>query len=214
MKGIRVKDLYDNFCILKNGASYVFAIIFLGLIGFLVHTKYHYVLFLGIIAPILGGAAVESSTEQDEAANFNKLQITFPVTKTEIVIAKYILGLGFVGASNLLALVYSLVQVYGYHVVTPPEALRITGFGISISLIFLSVIYVGYFLLGKRWGTIFFVFIAALTGGLYGAYSYLFGLETFLECSPFVIFGCIFAGIIILTLSCLASIKIYTRRYS
>ena len=61
---------------------------------------------------MIGCGASEAATEQEEAANFNKLLITFPVTKAEIVTAKYILGFGFIAVTDLVALLCSLVQVY------------------------------------------------------------------------------------------------------
>ena len=74
-----------------------------------------------------GSSTLEASYEQDEKANFNKLQITFPLTKTEIVISKYLLALMCTGISALIALVYVLANVYLNHMVTLAEALTVWG---------------------------------------------------------------------------------------
>lgn len=214
MKGIILKDLYDNFCIPKNAASFIFAALVILPLGFLTHSQYYYGLFAGVILPLIGGCAAEAATEQDEAANFNKLLITFPVTKAEIVTAKYILGLGFIAVTDLIALLCSLVQVYVHHTVRLTEALCVWGISISISLIFLSVIYIGYFLLGKRWGTIFFIIVTAVIGAVYGASSVLLGMDAIFNLSPLPVFCLLLAGIVIVALSRMASIRIFTKKYS
>ena len=209
MKGIILKDLYDNFCIPKNAASFILAALFVLPFGFLTHSKYYYGLFAGVILPLIGGCATEAATEQDEAANFNKLLITFPVTKAEIVTAKYILGFGFIAVTDLVALLCSLVQVYVHHTVSLSEALRIWGVGISISLIFLSLIYVGYFLLGRRWGTVFFIGVTILIAAVYGASTVLVGIEAVFSLSPVLILCLLLAGAVMLVLSRFASVRIY-----
>lgn len=214
MKGIILKDLYDNFCIPKNAASYIFAALVTIPAGFLIRSEYYYILFSMIILPLFGGCALEYPTEQEEASNFNKLLITFPVSRAQIVTAKYILGLGFVILCNFLALLCAMVQVYIHHTVRLAEAIHIWSIGISISMFFLSVIYVGYFLLGKRWGTIFFIGVTCLIAAAYGASSVLVGIEAIFSLSPVLVLCLLPAGAVMIVLSCLASIRIYTWKHS
>ena len=140
MKGIILKDLYDNFCIPKNAAAYIFAGLITIPVGFLVRSEYYYILFSMIILPLFGGCALEYPTEQEERAHFTKLLATFPVSGAQIVTAKYILGLCYAAVCNLLALMCAMAQVYVHHTVSLSEALRIWSVGISNSLIFLSLI--------------------------------------------------------------------------
>ncbi len=101
MKGIILKDLYENFRIFKNGVSYLAAVLFLFLLieamqtGDLFSLKYFFMLITAFVFPLLGCSSIESSLEQDEKVNFDKIQLTFPITKTEIVLSKYILGILF-----------------------------------------------------------------------------------------------------------------------
>lgn len=71
MRGIIYKDLYDNFRIWKNLASYFFALIFVGGWAFLFSESEYYFVLLIMVIVLCGACAVESSAEQDEAANFN-----------------------------------------------------------------------------------------------------------------------------------------------
>lgn len=209
MKGIILKDLYDNFCIPKNAAAYIFAGLITIPIGFLVRSEYYYILFSMIILPLFGGCALEYPTEQEERAHFTKLLATFPVSGAQIVTAKYILGLCYAAVCNLLALMCAMAQVYVHHTVSLSEALRIWGIGISISLIFLSLIYVGYFLLGRRWGTVFFIGVTCVIAVIYGISSALMGIETLFSLSPVMIVCLLLAGAVMLVLSRFVSVRIY-----
>lgn len=214
MKGIILKDLYDNFCIPKNAASFIFGGGFAILFSLLLQNHYHYVLFMGILFPMLGGCAAEASTEQDEAANINKLLITFPVTKTEIILSKYLLGLGLIAAVNLISLLITSIHVFAFHTVTLPEALRVFGLGIGVSLTFLAASYLGYFLLGKRWGTIFFVSVTILLALAYAAVAVLFSMNIFLKCNVWIILVCILAGAVLTGASFAISVMVFKKRYS
>ena len=214
MKGIILKDLYDNFCIPKNAAAHIFAGLITIPVGFLVRSEYYYILFSMIILPLFGGCALEYPTEQEERAHFTKLLATFPVSGAQIVTAKYILGLCYAAVCNLLALMCAMAQVYVHHTVSLSEALRIWGIGISISLIFLSLIYVGYFLLGRRWGTVFFIGVTILIAAVYGASTVLVGVEAVFSLSPVLIVCLLLAGAVMLALSRFASVMIYKWKIS
>ena len=209
MKGIILKDLYDNFCIPKNAAAYIFAGLITIPVGFLIRSEYYYILLSMIILPLFGGCALEYPTEQEERAHFTRLLATFPVSGAQIVTAKYILGLCYAAVCNLLALMCSMAQVYVRHTLSLSEALRIWGIGISISLIFLSLIYVGYFLLGKRWGTFFFIGVTCVIAVIYGISSALMGIETLFSLSPVMIVCLLLAGTAMLALSRFVSVRIY-----
>ena len=162
-----------------------------------------------IILPLFGGCALEYPTEQEERAHFTKLLATFPVSGAQIVTAKYILGLCYAAVCNLLALMCAMAQVYIHHTVSLSEALRIWGIGISVSLIFLSLIYVGYFLLGRRWGTVFFIGVTCLIAVIYGVSSALVGIEAIFRLSPVLVACLLFAGAVMLVLSRFVSVRIY-----
>ena len=79
MKGIILKDLYENFRIFKNGVSYLAAVLFLFLLieamqtGDLFSLKYFFMLITAFVFPLLGCSSIESSLEQDEKVNFDNL---------------------------------------------------------------------------------------------------------------------------------------------
>ena len=179
MKGIMLKDLYENFYIKKNLASYIFGALIIGLAAFFIDTSYAFILYTMLLTIVFGSATLEASYEQDEKANFYKLQFTFPMTKAEIVVSKYLLALICTGISLLIALIYALASVYLRHLVTLTEALTVWGLSICVSLVFTSVVYLFYFLLGKKIGTIIYVAAAAILGGMYGSSTVFIGIESY-----------------------------------
>lgn len=69
MKGIILKDLYENFRIFKNGVSYLAAVLFLFLLieamqtGDLFSLKYFFMLITAFVFPLLGCSSIESSLD-------------------------------------------------------------------------------------------------------------------------------------------------------
>ena len=215
MKGIILKDLYENFYIKKNLASYIFGALFIGLAMIFINTNYAFILYTMFLSIIFGSTPLEASSEQDEKANFGKLQITFPLTKAEIILSKYLLSLICTGISLLISLIYALANVYFWRLVTLREALTVWGLSICGSLVFTSVVYVCYFLLGKKIGTFIYVAAAIILAGLYGSSTVLFGIESYTSMDTAVrLWFLLPASAVIFVLSCLVSIQIYKRKYS
>ena len=215
MKGIMLKDLYENFYIKKNLASYIFGALIIGLAAFFIDTNYAFILYTMLLTIVFGSATLEASYEQDEKANFYKLQFTFPMTKAEIVVSKYLLALICTGISLLIALIYALASVYLRHLVTLTEALTVWGLSICVSLVFTSVVYIFYFLLGKKIGTIIYVAAAAILGGMYGSSTVFFGIESYTSMDTAArLWFLLPASLAVFVLSCLLSIQIYKKKYS
>ena len=210
-----LKDLYENFYIKKNLASYIFGALFIGLAMIFINTNYAFILYTMFLSIIFGSAPLEASSEQDEKANFGKLQITFPLTKAEIVLSKYLLSLICTGISLLISLIYALANVYFWRLVTLREALTVWGLSICGSLVFTSVVYVCYFLLGKKIGTFIYVAAAIILAGLYGSSTVFFGIESYTSMDTAArLWFLLPASAVIFVLSCLLSIQIYKKKYS
>ena len=215
MKGIMLKDLYENFYIKKNLASYIFGALIIGLAAFFIDTSYAFILYTMLLTIVFGSATLEASYEQDEKANFYKLQFTFPMTKAEIVVSKYLLALICTGISLLIALIYALASVYLRHLVTLTEALTVWGLSICVSLVFTSVVYIFYFLLGKKIGTIIYVAAAAILGGMYRSSTVFIGIESYTSMDTAVrLWFLLPASAVVFVLSCMLSILIYKKKYS
>ena len=212
MKGIILKDLYENFRIFKNGVSYLAAVLFLFLLieamqtGDLFSLKYFFILITAFVCPLLGCSSIESSLEQDEKVNFDKIQLTFPITKTEIVLSKYILGICFLTICNVFSLIFVFSFTSSHNKITLQEGLSAWGFGVLFSLVFFAVVNFAFFL---------YIFIAMLFGGIYGAVSSLKGMEFLMAGDKTMIFIIgIPIGILFVVISFFLSLACYKKRYS
>ena len=53
MKGIMLKDLYENFYIKKNLASYIFGALIIGLAAFFIDTSYAFILYTMLLTIVI-----------------------------------------------------------------------------------------------------------------------------------------------------------------
>ena len=97
MKGIILKDFYENYIIRKNLINWILGIIMLIVVVAVFRTKYVFALSCGLVLPLLGTSMLQFSMEQDDIAHFYKLERTYPLTIRQIVLAKYILALLCIG---------------------------------------------------------------------------------------------------------------------
>ena len=201
--------------------SYLAAVLFLFLLieamqtGDLFSLKYFFMLITAFVFPLLGCSSIESSLEQDEKVNFDKIQLTFPITKTEIVLSKYILGICFLTICNVFSLIFVFSFTSSHNKITLQEGLSAWGFGVLFSLVFFAVVNFAFFLLGRKLGLIVYIFIAMLFGGIYGAVSSLKGMEFLMAGDKTMIFIIgIPIGILFVVISFFLSLACYKKRYS
>ena len=172
----------------KNGVSYLAAVLFLFLLieamqtGDLFSLKYFFMLITAFVFPLLGCSSIESSLEQDEKVNFDKIQLTFPITKTEIVLSKYILGICFLTICNVFSLIFVFSFTSSHNKITLHGRAVLHGGSefAFLPLSFFAVVNFAFFLsFGMEiFGSYrFSIFIAMLFGGIYGAVSSLKGME-------------------------------------
>ena len=173
MKGIILKDLYENFRIFKNGVSYLAAVLFLFLLieamqtGDLFSLKYFFMLITAFVFPLLGCSSIESPLEQDEKVNLTNPAYV-PHYKNGDRTVKYILGICFLTICNVFSLIFVFSFTSSHNKITLQEGLSAWGFGVLFSLVFFAVVNFAFFLLGRKLGLIVYIFIAMLFGGIYG----------------------------------------------
>ena len=113
MRGIILKDLYEGFCIKKNLINWLASMIFtsaLTAISEFMRGAYGFLLIVVLLFPVMGSTLLQMTVEQDEKAEFDRIQLTYPLSKSEIVLSKYLGGLIVQGGMTL----YSFVFVVSY----------------------------------------------------------------------------------------------------
>ena len=73
MKGIMLKDLYENFYIKKNLVAYIFASLFFIVASAVMDTRYSFILYTMLLMIFFGTSVLETSSEQDDKAHFHKI---------------------------------------------------------------------------------------------------------------------------------------------
>ena len=216
MLGIIIKDYYESFCLKKNLISLLFVFIIFSLVIILMNNLYALILLVGITLPIAGTSTLQETLKQDEISNYNKILLTFPLTKKEIIKAKIISTLILSTLSNLLiSLPITLIYVFIYQAVNLDIALLIWLFSFILTFIMTAIQNIGLFTLGNKKGTIV-LFIFTIVVAISYIFSYVFvGIETIVELTTptLLIFETLIA-IILNIISFYACVKIYSIKNS
>ena len=147
MRGIILKDLYEGFCIKKNLINWLASMIFtsaLTAISEFMRGAYGFLLIVVLLFPVMGSTLLQMTVEQDEKAEFDRIQLTYPLSKSEIVLSKYLGGLIVQGGMTL----YSFVCNYSEPALLKDEIRvtcdRIFDCFVSIVSLFMCRAYVGH----------------------------------------------------------------------
>ena len=216
MLGIIIKDYYESFCLKKNLISLLFVFIIFSLVIILMNNLYALILLVCITLPIAGTSTLQETLKQDEISNYNKILLTFPLTKKEIVKAKIISTLILSLLINLLiSLPITLIYVFIYQAVNLDIALLIWLFSFILTFIMTAIQNIGLFTLGNKKGSIV-LFIFTIVVAISYIFSYVFvGIETIVELTTptLLIFETLIA-IILNIISFYACVKIYSIKNS
>ncbi|MFR6666753.1 MAG: ABC-2 transporter permease, partial [Thomasclavelia spiroformis] len=175
-----------------------------------------FILIVGITLPMMGTSTLQYSTEQDEISNYNKILLTFPLTKKEIVKAKIISTLILSFSINLLiSLPITLIYTFIYQTTNLDTALLIWLFGFILTFIMTAINNIGLFSLGNKKGTIVFVIFIIVVAISYVCSNIFIGIETIVELTtPTLLMFETLIAIILNIISFYACVKIYSIKNS
>lgn len=216
MLGIILKDYYESFCIKKNLIGMLFALLCLVFIVAFMRNLYAYVLIVGITLPLMGVSTLQYSMEQDDISHFDKMLLTFPLSKKQIVKSKLLATLlltfiSLIGISFPIMLIY----VFAYQTVSFSMGFNVWLMSIVISLVWNAINAVGFFWLGNKKGTILYMIILIIFAGSYVFVNIAFDLEVILSLSSGVLFvGGMIIALLLNYLSYLGCVWIYTKKHS
>lgn len=212
MKGIIYKD-YISSLLPKNFISLLSNIIVALGIVILLDNFYSFALATMMLS-LSGSSLLQITMEQDELSNFDKIQLTFPLTKKQIIFTKYLAGLIMQGACFIISLLLALVYCWIGRI-TFVAAMQVWGLGIIIGLIFFSICYTGFYLLGNKRGSIMYIItMLALVAG-YVLTFFNFDVAVILKINHNLLLAIGFViAMIVLVISFRLSLKIYVKRYS
>ena len=216
MLGIVKKDFYDTFCIPKNLLASLGGYLALFIFSFLIGPDRTMMpLILVLCIPMTTVAVLQSALEQDEMVKFDDIMLTYPLTKKEIVLARFIDNLIYVGINIVISFLIMLVYVYGGKTTDLQTGLWYCALGLIVSLVTTAVFSVGFYILGNKKGTILYIALVVVAAIAYGMMQFDFSFAWILNMNPWMLFA---IGLVIGILSMLGSywgcVKIYTRHHS
>ena len=216
MLGVMIKDFYETFCIKKNLIGMVTSVLFLFAFTLFMHNLYSLFLMVYMCLPMIGVSILQYSMEQDEISHYDKMLLTFPVTRKQIVQSKFLSILLFTLFVQLcIALPIVLVFATVFHVITFKTVILIWFIGFLLSFIMNAITSVGFFWLGNKKGTIIYMIFLVVIAIAYICTQLFYGVDIFLslKLNQIVWIGC-FLAVIFNIISYYVCLIIYQRKYS
>lgn len=216
MWGIVKKDFYDTFCIPKNLLSnilgYLAMIILAVLMG---QNRYMMMLFVVVCIPMTTISVFQMALEQDEKVQFDEIMLTYPVTKKEIILARFIDNFIYMGINTVISVIMVLGYVYLGKTVNIRTGMFYVAAGIAVSLIATAVFSIGFYLLGNKKGTILYVGMVIIVALFYGLSSSGQWISRIFQTDPRILTGiALILGGLLMAGSYWVCLKIYTRQHS
>lgn len=216
MWGIVKKDFYDTFCIPKNLLSnilgYLAMIILAVLMG---QNRYMMMLFVLVCIPMTTISVFQMALEQDEKVQFDEIMLTYPVTKKEIILARFIDNFIYMGINTVISVIMVLGYVYLGKTVDIRTGMFYVAAGIAVSLIATAVFSIGFYLLGNKKGTILYVGMVIIVALFYGLSSRGQWISRIFQTDPRILTGiALILGGLLMAGSYWVCLKIYTRQHS
>ncbi|URZ88061.1 ABC-2 transporter permease [Floricoccus penangensis] len=151
MKGVIAKDLYEVFGIRKNLRSFLstyVALIFTIDIG--KSLLYPILISTVIIPSILTTSLIQTTSMLDEKYDYSMYQIPLPVSRKDIISAKYLMGIIFILFNSLLLFLLLLTRLQTLGII---NLLLLVFISMILSIYSLSISYPSIILL-KNWGMV------------------------------------------------------------
>lgn len=216
MWGIVKKDFYDTFCIPKNLLSnilgYLAMIILAVLMG---QNRYMMMLFVVVCIPMTTISVFQMALEQDEKVQFDEIMLTYPVTKKEIILARFIDNFIYMGINTVISVIMVLGYVYLGKTVDIRTGMFYVAAGIAVSLIATAVFSIGFYLLGNKKGTILYVGMVIIVALFYGLSSRGQWISRIFQTDPRILTGiALILGGLLMAGSYWVCLKTYTRQHS
>lgn len=216
MKGLLIKEFYSMKTIVKQ---YLLVIAAMGVwCGFVKNPS-----FFPMIMSMYGAMMILTSISFDETVHFDKYEMTLPLSRSQVVVSKYLLlGIlvltgGIVGVAGDAVIRMAVPGMKGELLEDVISLCAVTAFFLLAFSILLPVT----FKMGVEKARLILVLIYFLLfGGLYAAASFLGGMKgemvgivVMMEGSPeLFVAGAVAFSVLMLAISCMVSIRIMRGR--
>lgn len=151
MLGIMTKDLCQNFYIRRKRISMILCYFTIVATVFLIRNEYGFIFSSIVYVPFsLAPNLMQVSSERDIISNYDVVQVTMPVTKRDVISAKYILGILFSLFNTVVLFIVLVLHMYFIKSITFKVGLYLILISFLLSLISIAINYLSFILLGSK----------------------------------------------------------------
>lgn len=214
MKALIFKDLF----LLKRKKMIVSVIsnILLTIpIGLIFRNVYAVTLITCLSYPVGASTFLGEIMEVDEKTDFDKIAISLPLTKNEIVMSKWISSSLFLLLHVVIGAIFGIVHNSIYQYTSLQNIMLIVFIGFLVGILLLSINNVGFFLFGSKKGT--YVYIVVFILAVVSYILIYFGIDytSLLTLSvPLLLILGVLITFLICAISYFMTLKIFIKRYS
>ena len=214
MKALIFKDLF----LLKRKKMIISVIINILLtipIGLMFKNVYAVALMTCLSYPVGASTFLGEIMEVDEKTDFDKIAISLPLTKNEIVMSKWISSSVFLLIHVVIGAIFGIVHNSIYQYTSLQNIMLIVFIGFLVGILLLSINNVGFFLFGSKKGT--YVYIIVLILSVVGYILIYFGIDytSLLTLSvPLLLVLGVLITFLICAMNYFITLKIFIKRYS
>lgn len=216
MFGIIKKDFYDSFCVPKNLANNVIGLGVIWILALLMGPGEYMMLLLVVVTlPMMSVSVLQYSMEQDELAKFDEILLTYPLSKREIILAKFIDNFLFTVGVSVISFLLMLWYVVGCGVTNMKTGFLYWMAGNVVALFIAAVSFIVFYWLGNKIGTVIYMIMVGVAAFSYVITYLNVPVEKIVALGSWKLLG---IGFVISVLALIGSywgcLKIYTKRHS
>lgn len=213
MLGIIFKD-YLTCLIPKNTFAIILNLVTALLVMIFMPEFYGMCLIVPFYLPLSASCLVQVAMEQDELVHFDKLQLTFPLTKRKIVLSKFVGSLIFLGMTQILNF-FAMLYFYNKGVADFTICLQLWVLGFAVGFILQAISNLGFYLLGNKKGSIMYLLMLGISVVIYLITYYQINVMRIFEMNHNLLIAIlIFISLLMLYSSYRLCVLIYSKRFS
>lgn len=211
-----MRDLYLNFTGIRRQLNlvifYIGTILLIFILGNTVGNQYGITSISLLLFPLGASGIIQETSRSDDRSGYNKIQVVMPVTRKDIVSAKFLLGILYSLFNMIILFAITLLYVYGFETFSFHEGMFIYCISLIMNIFLLGVYYTSLLLLGF-FRSLIVLFIVYFVGvsffQIIHAYIVIRGM---LPISYNIILIGFVIAILFLVLSYFITVKVYSRK--
>lgn len=215
MTGLMMK-IFREIWLKKNIIELGFSLFLMLVIVLWGHSFYSLLFLMFVIIPQLGICPIQYTLEQDAISCFDKILLTYPVSRSTIMFSRLLATL-FFDLTLYLLLVFPIIMiyVYVYHTLSLSIGCALFFVSLILSFIFLAIYHIVFEWLGNKKGMVLYAILVGIFSGGMVLTTFFIDLLTYFNLHMLeVLIGEIMIALICHVTSYRICLRLYNRKYS